>query len=344
MRHSQIWALLTLAALVGMSVLILANRRSAPAAALEAAPTAAAPLRAVTALPALVPTEVPTATAEVTPSNDETILVATGDVMLGRMVRTQAEARSGYRWPFEGTRDLLAGADITLINLESPIYEPCPISTMGLLFCSPEESVEGLVFAGVDVANIANNHILDRDQAGYDSTVRLLNEAGIRPSDSHKFAIIERQSVRFGFVGFNRIQQFPDTPILSTDDMLTSIEEHARQVDVLVVSLHWGEEFRTQPNQARRSLAYQAIEHGADVIVGTHPHVVQPAELYQGKLILYSLGNFVFDDMSALATRQGQVAVLRFVRDELVSYELVPITIHDYGQPRVDGTGQTLTP
>jgi poly-gamma-glutamate synthesis protein (capsule biosynthesis protein) len=263
-------------------------------------------------------------------------MIATGDVMLGRMVRTESEGRGSYQWPFLETRDLLAGADVTLINLENPITEPCPVSTVGLIFCAPEGSVEGLVYAGVDVANLANNHVLDKGEAGYESTLGALVEAGIWPSDANHVAIIDRQGVRFGFIGFNRIRQYPDTPMLTVEEIMARIEAADAAVDVLVASFHWGYEFRTWVSNPQRSLAYQAIEHGADLIVGTHPHVVQAIETYQGKLIFYSLGNFVFDDMSVTSTRQGLVAVLHFRDATVVGYETVPITIYDYGQPRID--------
>lgn len=256
--------------------------------------------------------------------------------MLGRMVRTESEAHGSYKWPFAEVHGLLAGADITLINLENPFADPCPKSTVGLIFCAPLQSVEGLRYARVDVANLANNHILDKDEAGYDSTLDVLEQAGIQPSDADHLAVIDRQGVRFGFIGFNQIMQYPDTPILTTDEILSRIAQADRQVDVLVVSLHWGEEFRTRVGDPQRGLAYAAVEHGADLIVGTHPHVVQPREMYQGVLILYSLGNFVFDDMSAMATRRGEVAVLEFANARLYSYILVPVTIYDYGQPRLE--------
>jgi hypothetical protein len=275
-------------------------------------------------------------TPTITPAPVLTTLIATGDVLLGRMVRTQSEANGSPTWPFEQTRDFLSSGDITLINLETPITTPCPRSTIGLIFCAPPEMVEGLTYAGVDVANVANNHTLDKGIEGYATTLDALNEAGIQPSDADHLVIIDRDGIRFGFIGFNRIQQYPDTPILTPDEITQRIRAADVQVDVLIVSIHWGVEFRTRHNRYQTDLALLAIDAGADVIVGTHPHVIQPTGEYQGKLILYSLGNFVFDDMSGLKPRQGQVAVLHFEDARLAEYELVPITIYEYGQPGLD--------
>jgi poly-gamma-glutamate synthesis protein (capsule biosynthesis protein) len=295
-----------------------------------------APSLGPTPRPSPNPTFRPTPIATPTAATVYTTLIATGDVMLGRMVRTESEGHGSYRWPFLETRDLLVRAEITLINLENPIVEPCPISTVGLIFCAPEASVEGLVYAGVDVANVANNHILDKEEAGYESTLAALVEAGIFPSDANHVAIIDRQGVRFGFIGFNRVRQYPDTSMLTDEEIVTRIEEADRVLDVLVVSFHWGNEFRTWVTDHQRNLAYQAIDRGADLIVGTHPHVVQSVETYHDRLIFFSLGNFVFDDMSVTSVRQGLVAVLHFRNSTMMEYELVPTTIYDYGQPRID--------
>jgi poly-gamma-glutamate capsule biosynthesis protein CapA/YwtB (metallophosphatase superfamily) len=316
----QLWTLLPMYAAAPAS----------PTAEMIVMPTASRPLSTAATVP-LTDTPIPTRATVV-----RTTLIATGDVLLGRMVRTQSEAKGGATWPFEQTRDLLSSGDITLINLEVPITTPCPRSTVGLIFCAPPEMVEGLTYAGVDVANVANNHTLDKGIEGYATTLDALTEAGIQPSDADHVVIIDQEGITFGFIGFNRIQQYPDTPILSTDEITQRIRAANAQVDVLIVSIHWGVEFRTRHNRYQTELALLAIDAGADVIVGTHPHVIQPPGEYQGKLILYSLGNFVFDDMSGWGPRQGQVAVLHFEDTRLIDYELVPITIYEYGQPRVD--------
>ena len=91
--------------------------------------------------------------------------------MLGRMVRTESENHGAYTWPFEQTRDLLSSADITLINLENPITDPCAKHRATLIFCAPPDSVAALTYAGIDIANLANNHMLDKDIEGYASTL-----------------------------------------------------------------------------------------------------------------------------------------------------------------------------
>lgn len=261
-----------------------------------------------------------------------TTIIATGDVMLGRSVNHQIQRRQDPNWPFQEVAGFLSSADITLINLENPLLDPCPITDTGLVFCAPTNSVSGLVSAGIDVVNTANNHALDYSQEGYLSTLRTLQDAGLKPSDENNLAIITRDQTKFGFLGFNRIKQFASQSLLSDEEITTRIKQADPQVDVLLISFHWGNEYQVKPSSAQVQLGHQAINSGADIIIGHHPHVTQPVEEYQGKPIFYSLGNFIFDQMWSTATTKGEIAVLTFQGDKLLSYRLLPTAIRDFGQ------------
>lgn len=273
----------------------------------------------------------PSATAE----SKEVVIVATGDVMLGRAVNV-VMLEEGYTWPFEQTRELLTGGDITLINLESPFIDPCPKRYGGMTFCAPKEAVEGLVYAGVDVANIANNHILDYGYMGSSEyTAKILEEAGIKWSNEDHLAIVEREGLKFGFLGINLIRQSEAMTILSEEEMGRRIALADLEVDVLVVSYHFGEEYENFVNDYQRFLAYMAVDMGADLVIGTHPHVTLPVEVYKEKVIAYSLGNFVFDQMWSEETMLGQVGKFVFLDGVLIRHEMIDVRIYDYGQPRV---------
>jgi hypothetical protein len=282
------------------------------------------------------PTPMPTAApSRPQPRGDvHTRIVATGDVMLGRMVRVWAEGQGRWSWPFEATQELVSGGDITLINLENPITDPCERDPNNNIFCSPPDSVEGLLYAGVDIANLANNHMNDHGAAGYESTLDALEASDIQPSDETHVVVIDREGITFGFVGFNLVWQNKDTVIWPTEDILAKISQLDKQVDVLIVSFHWGTEFRTYSTFEQREMGHAAIDAGADLIVGTHPHVTEESEEYNGKLILYSLGNYIFDQLFDYNARHGNIAVLEFTNDKLTSYELVRTETTDDLQPR----------
>lgn len=269
-----------------------------------------------------------------TPAPTMTTIVATGDVMLGRYVNVKIRKNNfDYTWPFHQTKDFLSASDLTLINLENPLLDPCPIDEIGMVFCSPTQSVEGLVFAGIDIVNLANNHMEDHGASGYISTLETLRQSGLQPSDQDNLVVVTRGDTSFGFIGFNRIKQGKNHSILSDQEVIQRISDLDSQVDVLIVSMHWGNEYKSIPNQAQISLGHQAIDVGADLIIGTHPHVTQAVEEYQGKMIFYSLGNFVFDQMQSETTTKGEIVKIIFQDGDLISYNLVPIQIRDYGQP-----------
>lgn len=305
-------------------------------------PTAEVVTETVEATSVVIPTVEVTKSVEPTPTQEkkEVVIVATGDVMLGRAVNVRM-LEEGYTWPFEETKELLSGADITLINLESPFIDPCPKRYGGMTLCAPKEAVEGLVYAGVDVANIANNHILDygyMDSTGY--TARLLEESGIEWSNEDHLAVLEREGLRFGFLGINLIRQSTAMTILSEEEMAKRIAKADLEVDVLVVSYHFGAEYENYVNNYQSFLAHMAIDNGADLVIGTHPHVTLPVEIYKEKAIAYSLGNFVFDQMWSEETMLGQVGKFVFLDGVLTGYEMIDVRIYDYGQPRVINLGE----
>lgn len=257
-----------------------------------------------------------------------TTLIAVGDIMLGRFVNVKMLQNKDWKYPFLETFDLTSSADITFGNLESPIVEGCPTTSVGMSFCAREESVEGLKFGGFDILSIANNHIQNFGQDGLANTQKILTENNLLFSDSNNVAIKQLNNLKFGFLSFDLVT-YPNTPVIE------KIKENVSRADVLIVSLHWGAEYQKEPATWQKELARQIIDAGAKIIVGHHPHVVQPVEEYKNGLIFYSLGNFVFDQPWSEETKKGQIAKITFEGKKINTYEIVPIYIQDYCQPVV---------
>jgi poly-gamma-glutamate capsule biosynthesis protein CapA/YwtB (metallophosphatase superfamily) len=255
-------------------------------------------------------------------------LAATGDVMLGRTVNYQILKNKDPRFPFKKVKDILESADIAYINLENPFTDPCPMSSTGMIFCAPPSSIKALSFAGIDVVNLANNHTKNYGQAGYDSTIESLAKESISYSDSENLATVKVGNTTLGFLGFDLVSKN-----LSDEKVVTKIKDAAQKVEVLIVGFHWGNEYQRKSNEIQQKYGHAAVDAGADLVIGHHPHVIQDTEEYNGVLIVYSLGNFIFDQMWSEATREGVIGVFNFKNDRLYGYEFIPIYINNFSQP-----------
>jgi len=265
------------------------------------------------------------------------ILIATGDILLGRAVNYRTVTKNNFDWPFENIQNILKTADVAFINLEGPLIENCVLTQIGMRFCGDIRNAEGLVNAGVDVVNLANNHAGDYGVEGIKQTTKLLNDKGIETIGTGKVEIIEVKGQKLAFLGYNHISGHLSAGIAWADE--EKIEEDIKAVrkiaDIIIVGFHWGVEYVTQPTAKQKELAHLAIDSGADLIIGNHPHWIQPVEEYKGKTIIYALGNVVMDQMWSLKTRQGEIAKFVFKDKKLIDMELIPVQIEDYGQPRL---------
>lgn len=262
-------------------------------------------------------------------------LLVTGDVGLVRMVNVTTVESDDFTWPFLEMAEPMRAADITFINLEGPLVPGCPLRTSGLVFCGDPRNVEGLAFAGVDVAAVANNHMFNHGQAGLDATRAILESEGIGHAGYGLGATIEHEDVTFGFLSYNAAGQAVDL-----DAIQREIDALARETDVVVVMFHWGAEYVRIPVPgpglagAPRDLARTAIDAGATLVVGNHPHWFQGVELYRGRMIAYAFGNFVFDQPWSVETQQGMIGLFTFLDDRLIDAEFTPVRLYDWGQPR----------
>lgn len=274
-------------------------------------------------------------TATLSAQRKRTILV-TGDIIPARVVNIQATKFNNFLWPYEKTAEIVRNADITFIDLEAPIIKDCPLINDGFKFCGDAKHVDGLIYVGVDVATLANNHIGNFGEEAIAETVEILAAKNISVTGQHKPLYKTIRGTRFAFLGYNDIGYTPESISDADEETIRKeIAEARKNADVIIVQYHWGEEYRSQPDERQKELGRFTIDAGADLVIGNHPHWIQPVEVYKNKLITYAHGNFVFDQEWSLKTKQGVLGKYTFYDDQLIDVEYTPIQIENYGQPRL---------
>ena len=268
---------------------------------------------------------------------EKVVLIATGDVVMGRSVNYQMVKYTNPAWPFENIKAFLASGDITVANVEVPFVKDCPTVVEGMVFCGRETAVEGLVASGIDIATLANNHSSDYGVAGIENTGRILREnkievAGLEGDTLYKTV----KGTKFAFLAFNDIYgSIP--PVLKADKEVVErlVGEARENADVVIVSMHWGVEYRAEPDARQLELAHLVADAGADLILGNHPHWVQSDEQYKNTYIKYAHGNLVFDQMWSEETKKGVIGKYTFEDGKLINKEFIPTYIEYYGQPKI---------
>ncbi|MBI1944163.1 MAG: CapA family protein [Deltaproteobacteria bacterium] len=243
---------------------------------------------------------------------DERSLVLVGDIMLGRNVARDLKKGDSFDRYFAGTRHLLERADVAFGNLESVVAASGTRKNQGVALRAPPEAAPALARAGFDVLSLANNHIADFGAEAVAEQLTLLGHNGLAPvgvgarDQPQEPVIVERAGHTFGFLAYcdprapkgctYLDRELPISAYRATRAALKrDIPALRRRVDTVVVSLHWGVEGSPEPTIGQVELARRIIDLGADVVAGHHPHVPQRAERYRGGVIMYSMGNFVFD-------------------------------------------------
>jgi poly-gamma-glutamate capsule biosynthesis protein CapA/YwtB (metallophosphatase superfamily) len=268
-------------------------------------------------------------------------LVFGGDAMLARYVGKLARARRDPAWPWRQVAARFASADIACVNLESPFSDRPLGSAANMIFRAEPEMIEGLVAAGVDVVSTANNHARDCGADGIKFTLDWLRQHGIaavgtgrNQEQAHAGAVVARAGTRFGFLAYTYDQsngnyRDADTSVAVMDvkRMREDVGRLGARADVIVVLMHAGNEYSPHPEFRQREFARAAIDAGAKLVVGHHPHVEQEAERYGGGAILYSLGNFIFDQFQRAETQRGLVAEAVFRGRRLEQLRLDAIQI-----------------
>lgn len=236
-------------------------------------------------------------------------ILAFGDIMLGRYVRVLMD-ENGLDYIFkklEGPEKmLLQGADVIFGNLEGPIRGQGTKGGKSLVFSFNEDVAQLLKDFGFTMLSISNNHALDKGWDGRYTTIAALENADLgwcgHPKDADPASVYYGKTgeSKYAFVCFQDI-----TNKLDDKAAVTLIKSIRPNVDYLIVSIHWGIEYKNKPDYSLQiQPAHDFIDAGADFIIGHHPHVVQPFEIYNGKIVFYSLGNFVFDQYWSPGTQE----------------------------------------
>jgi poly-gamma-glutamate capsule biosynthesis protein CapA/YwtB (metallophosphatase superfamily) len=260
----------------------------------------------------------------------EITIIAGGDVSMARAVNARLVREGGEGEVLGEVKNILLSADLATVNLEAPLLGNCPVTTEGMRLCGDDENVAGLVQAGVDAVSLANNHTRDYGEAGLRETEEVMKRSGILAIKDGGMGVKEVRGVKVGMVGFNLVGKRADER-----KVRETFGKAGEWAEVVIGWFHWGQEYTANPTEQQRQVAHWAIESGADLVIGSHPHWVQAVEIYQGKLIVYSLGNLVFDQLWSKETREGVVGEFGFRGNELVSVEWVPIFIGSDFKPVV---------
>ena len=242
-------------------------------------------------------------------------LLAVGDNLIHDTLYNQAGRRTGgegydFLPVYDNVAELIGKADIAVINQETPLSASNPPSTYPMFNC-PTEMAGQLAQLGFDVVNIANNHMLDKFAAGLEETIGLLRSTDgiaavtggyLGAEEWDEIPVVEKNGIKFAFLGYTESTNGISLPagregmIIYTSNE-AEIEKQVRAArelaDVVVVSCHWGVEYTHTPTDGQRALAKKLAQWGADIVIGHHPHVIQPYEWLDGTLVIYSLGNFV---------------------------------------------------
>ena len=278
--------------------------------------------------------------------NDLHLLIG-GDLLLDRGIERSWELY-GPELLLEDVLPLMQQADATLLNLECPVAAVSDPKNKSYLFRGNPSYLSTLRELGVTHLNVANNHTLDHGQAGFIETLKQLRDAGYGvcgvDSTGCEPSLIVKEDIRVALFATNRVEvdssvtgaRIPRPCQVSIEQLCARIRSYraAHQDDWIIASLHWGQEYR-RATSAQQLGARMLVDAGANVVVGHHPHVVQGYEEYNGALIVYSVGNFLFDqatpetqegwvlDLTLSSDRDLDWTIHRFLRDNMFGLRLI---------------------
>lgn len=267
-------------------------------------------------------------------SAKELTFIFGGDVMFDRSIDYNfREEKLVNVFDNFGNR-VFPGTDISMINLEGPISKtpiPADSTRNNLSFNFPPRTTDVLKWLGVNSVSLANNHSLNNGELGFQNTIKVLTENNIVPVG--KDQVLDQNSV-YEFKGNGINASVITLDVLDTNMNLDFIKTEKAKGNKVIVYPHWGNEYSIIHASGQEKLAHQWIDAGADIIIGSHPHVVQDMEIYKDKPIIYSLGNFVFDQYFSKETQQGLLAAGKFT-DAGIELILLP-TVQKSHKPQIE--------
>jgi poly-gamma-glutamate capsule biosynthesis protein CapA/YwtB (metallophosphatase superfamily) len=270
-------------------------------------------------------------------------VLTVGDIMLGERTR-KVIRQEGLDYPFAGVAPLLRHSDVVFGNLEGPLAREAEKTDRNFSYRVNPKLAAAMALANVNVVTLANNHLTDCGRDGVLETLEALAAAGVAPvgageneEAAHRPVILQAGRWRVGFLGYywNRrtaaTRELPGSAIDTSENLRADIGNLRKEVDRVVVEFHWGIPYQREPLPEDRAKARLAVDCGADVVVGHHPHVIQPMEVYRGCPIFYSVGNFTFGSGNSLA--EGLMVGFRF-EEETTEVQVYPIYVKNR-DPRV---------
>lgn len=272
-----------------------------------------------------------------------------GDIMLDRGVRNSVikNFNNDYSALFD-KMDVLKESDIVFANLEGSASDQGTDMHNLYSFRMDPAVIPALAGAGINMLSVANNHVGDWGRAPYGDTLARLREneilyagGGINNIEAEAPTIVEKYGMKIGFLGFSDVG--PDWMAAKSDQtglLLANnprfdeiIQNASKQVDYLVVSFHFGDEYKTKHNTRQEYLAHKAVDDGAKLVIGTHPHVVEDTEVYKNSYIAYSLGNFIFDQAFSADTMQGMLLNLKLYNSGQITVRKDTVKLNKAFQP-----------
>jgi poly-gamma-glutamate capsule biosynthesis protein CapA/YwtB (metallophosphatase superfamily) len=291
---------------------------------------------------------------------DTVTLALVGDLLPAAKV-LELMKKNGYDYPFREVKSLLEAADIAAGNLETPITtRGTPAEDKQYVFRGIPETIPALKDAGFDYLSLANNHTLDYGWQGLSDTMDYLDDAKLQHAgsgndDKEAFtpAYIESKGMTVGFVSVTRVvpemswkadRLHPGVAEAYSPDRATAAIKEAKQnSNIVVVMVHWGEERNDNPVAHQTDLAHRFIDAGADLVIGSHPHVLQGFETYKGKWIAYSLGNFVFSTTTLSKTSETGILNAECSKEGTCSLKFNPMyATNSQPAPMEDAAGKVL--
>lgn len=290
--------------------------------------------------------------AESPAETDNIRLGFVGDIMLDRGVRSKIllYGDGSYNFPFQFASSALRSYDILFGNLEAPISDKGANRGSIYSFRMDPQVANALSNAGFDVMSVANNHIGDWGEAAMADTFMRLKNAGIMPAggganekSAHEPKIFQVRGVKIAYLAYSQFGKgyteagntTPGIAIID-NDFITRDASYAKSIaDIVVVSFHFGDEYEDKQNMFQESTSHIAIDAGADLVVGHHPHVIEPIEKYKGKTIAYSLGNFVFDQIFSSKTMTGMMLSVSLKGKSIERVSTTTIILNSNFQPQL---------
>ncbi|MDP2593627.1 MAG: CapA family protein [bacterium] len=289
---------------------------------------------------------------EDTPEKDIVTLAFVGDIMLDRGVEAEIIRHAGgkFSFPFEFVKEEFLKYDLVFGNLEGVISDKGFDRRDLYSFRMNVEALPALKEAGFDILSVANNHSDDWGREAFEDMLGRFKSEGIvyvgggfTEGEAYGGKSVKINDLKITFLAFSDFDTFLKADGAVSGEALIDEEKLANYVgfaqiqnDIVVVSFHFGEEYQSLPNKRQIQLSRLAIEAGADLVVGHHPHVIQPLEKYQNRYIAYSLGNFIFDQYFSDETMEGGLLEVEIEGKSIKNARLKKVLLNKHYQPSLE--------